>query len=844
MEKEKNKKLGQIMKKLMMKIIFSKVFLILIIVVLVLLILVSAIKYILDLDIAIYDDKKKGNVPFEVSEYIKGAKIDENGIYFEKEDASGKVERATVEDLWKTIINSGTDLDKYLDNYEQFEKLIDTEVITQFPHIGVGDGKLDGSIKFQRHFSDNNEKTLSYISSDTFDKYINSGDEKVLNYFTLDSDGNAIVAVKNEQKESLSTDDPSCNPSDYSSNFGSSYSYEKVSIDKQSPINYKMYVQQYTMPFQFLWALLVVGQDKDFVLELADLVENSDIVISIYDNETKTDTTEVYTREETVKVKKQNDGDKKQNNDEKSSKDDNSEDEYEEKKVTYTTTYKSTTITDTPEIALTRANVWIVDYEQEYEYKDDTTSTSDDNTQEGENKKVKSSSVTETRSYVSKPAKTTQKDDKDSSDPNFVNILLKPKYRYAKDYIVDSTGVLFEILEKNPDTVNMVDLMKYLLYKVTGVSYGVTDYDFSAYDAVSFETAEGSASDLLIEYIHKFEHSTPPPTTSDGKKYIVETDGKGHPTVGYGVDIYNCGYLKLFQQAGYSLKVGAAIDKDFVDGIEEKVLQGKINAVTNEVSGLNLTEYQINALVSRAYNCGTSGAVGTRNGKTFVQAYKAYWDESRDDKFKKKDSKADFSHKLYTEYMDEPVTSKGEFMQGLKNRREFEWTLFQTGYYTTLKKWHSEGGTGGSIIEVAERIHSYMEQNKYTYCVFGTNSYEECKGGGHGLNNTFEASKKGYHHSCCATYVSWVLQDAGYLSASEHSNSASGLQSIMKNKGFKVITNKSDLKPGDVLCYSSHVEIYAGNNKIYNAGSGNAIRNSAPSNVYRSFNYALRPVKK
>lgn len=498
MEKQKNKKLGQIMKKLMMKIIFSKVFLILIIVVLVSLILVSAIKYILDLDIAVYDDKKKGNVPFEVSEYIKGAKIDENGIYFEKEDASGKAERATVEDLWKSIINSGTDLDKYLDNYEQFEKLIDAEVITQFPHIGVGDGKLDGSIKFQRHFSDNNEKTLSYISSDTFDKYINSGDEKVLNYFTLDSDGNAIIAVKNEQKESLSTDDPSCNPSDYSSNLGSSYSYEKVSIDKQSPINYKMYVQQYTMPFQFLWSLLIIGQDKDFVLELADLVENSDIVISIYDNETKTDITEVHTREETVKVKKQNDGDKKQNNDEKSSKNDNSEDEYEEKKVTYTTTYKSTTITDTPEIVLTRANVWIVDYEQEYEYKDDTTPTSDDNTQEGENKKVKSSSVTETRSYVSKPAKTTQKDDKDSSYPNFVNILLKPKYKYTKDNIVSSADELFEILEKNPDTSNMVDLMKYLLYKVTGVSYGVTDYDFSEYES-------GSFSDVTNIYGSNFE---------------------------------------------------------------------------------------------------------------------------------------------------------------------------------------------------------------------------------------------------------------------------------------------------------------------------------------------------
>lgn len=497
MEKQKNKKLGQIMKKLMMKIIFSKVFLILIIVVLVSLILVSAIKYILDLDIAVYDDKKKGNVPFEVSEYIKGAKIDENGIYFEKEDASGKAERATVEDLWKSIINSGTDLDKYLDNYEQFEKLIDAEVITQFPHIGVGEGKLDGSIKFQRHFSDNNEKTLSYISSDTFDKYINSGDEKVLNYFTLDSDGNAIIAVKNEQKESLSTDDPSCNPSDYSSNFGSSYSYEKVSIDKQSPINYKMYVQQYTMPFQFLWSLLVVGQDKDFVLELADLVANSDIVISIYDNETRVDSTDVYTREETIKVKKKNENSIEQSNKGESNQV-GAEDEYEEKTVTYTTTYKSTSITDTPEIVLTKANVWIVDYEQEYEYQDSIDKNSEENNKVGKETTMSSKVVIETKNYISKTAKTKPKVDKDSKDPNFVNILLKPKYKYTKDNIVNSTGVLFEILEKNPDTVNMVDLMKYLLYMATGESYGVKKYDFSEYESSSF-------SDVTTIYGNSFE---------------------------------------------------------------------------------------------------------------------------------------------------------------------------------------------------------------------------------------------------------------------------------------------------------------------------------------------------
>lgn len=502
MEKQKNKQLSKLIKKILMKIIFSKVFLIIIAVVLIALILVSAIKYILDLDISVYDDTKKGNVPFEVSEYIKGAKIDENGIYFEKQDATGKVQKATVEDMWKDIIKNGTDIDKYLDNYEEFEKLIDAEVITQFPYIGVGKGKLDGSIKFQRHYSNNKEKTLSYINLDTFDNYIKSSDEKVLDYFTLDSDGNAIIAVKNEQKESLTTDDPSCDPSSYSQNLGGSgsggsYSYEKVSIEKQSPINYKMFVQQYTMPFQFLWSLLVIGQDKDFVLELADLVADSEIVISIYDNETRVDSTDVYTREETIKVKKKN-----ENSIEQSNKGESNQvgagDEYEEKTVTYTTTYKSTSITDTPEIALTKANVWIVDYEQEYEYQDSIDKNSEDNNKVGKDTTMSSKVVIETKNYISKPAKTNPKDDKNSSEPNFVNILLKNKYKYVKNNIVDSAEELFDILGKNPDTVNMVDLMRYLLYKVTGVSYGVTNYDFSEYES-------GSFSDVTTIYGNSFE---------------------------------------------------------------------------------------------------------------------------------------------------------------------------------------------------------------------------------------------------------------------------------------------------------------------------------------------------
>ena len=49
------------------------------------------------------------------------------------------------------------------------------------------------------------------------------------------------------------------------------------------------------MPFDYLWALMVITEDKDFVFGLADLVYNSDIVITINDNLTETTTTQEYT---------------------------------------------------------------------------------------------------------------------------------------------------------------------------------------------------------------------------------------------------------------------------------------------------------------------------------------------------------------------------------------------------------------------------------------------------------------------------------------------------------------------------------------------------------------------
>ena len=339
----------------------------------------------------------------------------------------------------------------------------------------------------------------------------------------------------------------------------------------------------------------------------------------------------------------------------------------------------------------------------------------------------------------------------------------------AGSNLVSGAELLFYLLQKDPNLENMELIMKEAINLYLGYKKYDVELDGSIFEIGDFVTAGGgSSSSLLKEYIRMWENSGNAPTNADGTKYIIQDDGAGNLAVGYGIDIYNGGFADLFIAAGYKIELGAEVDVDFVDALEQQEIDSNISSVKSITSGLNLKEYQIHALVSRAYNCGVSGALSTTRGSpamNFVNSYKTYWKEE-DDQFEEKNSDSNFSHSLYTQYMSKPVTASGQYMLGLERRRKSEWTLFQTGYYDVIGKWYEEGGR---IIECAREIHQYMEQNNYTYCVYGTNSYEECSkyGKSHGLNRTFEESKNGYHNTCCATYVKWVLQEAGYLGENE-----------------------------------------------------------------------------
>ena len=365
----------------------------------------------------------------------------------------------------------------------------------------------------------------------------------------------AVIATWKQIDTSVETDDM------YKDSNVEEYSKSEY-IMTTTDVNYGELVDSYTMPFDLLWALLVVGEDKNFVFEIADLVYNSDIEITIHDNlTTNTDVDEWnYSRRTKAIVN----ADIKTIGGGRTLTSQISNDIHDpagdDKK--YVTTKTVVTYTNTVNVALTRANVWIVDYENNYTYVDSGEGSTTTNTITQEDQEYPSeptregtdysfcehisekiselesnlrsqlesttstgassgassasssgtstsmagtpsvsstvdahvsyydkyinisdnvSNTVQTQRYTSGTPSLKEKTDPDSEEPNFVTIFNKSEYKSNKSAIKDASSWLFEIIEINESTADMLDLIKYLLYKATNIDYGVTEFDFSIF---------------------------------------------------------------------------------------------------------------------------------------------------------------------------------------------------------------------------------------------------------------------------------------------------------------------------------------------------------------------------
>lgn len=260
----------------------------------------------------------------------------------------------------------------------------------------------------------------------------------------------AKVATWSESTDRVETDDPQVQ------------AYDTTTYNMRATnINYQSLVSKFTMPFDYLWAYLVTCNSKDFVMALADLVYASEMEITVYDNLTIDTNITTTTREDTITT---------------TSTDPETGEEVETTEtVTYTTKHTTIEKTNTINTVLTKANVWYVNYSQQYTYVSPTSESSGT---------AENGHTTETQKYISSPAVVKEKVELNPPDgeENFVSLIKDRKYFTAYNSILSAREWLFEILEKNDTTKDMVDLTKYLLYKATGdPSFGVTEFDFDAF---------------------------------------------------------------------------------------------------------------------------------------------------------------------------------------------------------------------------------------------------------------------------------------------------------------------------------------------------------------------------
>lgn len=831
------------------------------------LILIAASLWFITLDDGTYKEGDMGNVPYAASTYIKSIKFTEDGIkfiYTHTDEKTGELlsETKTSSEMalivWDEMYKSGTTVGNYLDSVEELEELMNAEVITQYPKLDKN-VELNGTIEFERRKTDGTTVKLQFINLENFNKYIENKDISIVNYYTMDENENILIGVVDQTTETLTSDDSDMVLSDYAdslsdSDMSSTGNYSKTEYNVYSKsINYKSIVSKYTMPFQYLWSFIVTGDDKGVGLDLAKLVENSEIVISIFDNITENEDVSTYTykKERKANVSATATSETNYGKYTKTGKWEKENAIIWKENDTYTIKHTVTYKNNKPIVDITKADVWIVDYSKEYDYNplsqtsqeinssdlDDTEYVDDgDNPKTSTNgdgkdlpyydkfkdkleglikalekeieknvklkvvngvtdkltmstsitsceasyykhqveKKEKDVSTEYSQKYVAKTPKNNPKEEKKTEEEikkgigqdNFVTILCDAKHANARDKITNEiTDWLFEMLEENPDTVNMVDLTSYLLYKVTGDDERFNDsYDFSIYEpgdmnyisfsnGASYQTLNLTDEDLQILY--KITSAERGGGTQQQQEYVVSVILNRVLSSKFPNTVHDVVFQKNQFQPTRNGAYEAAVPS-----------QTTIDAVNNVVQNGDTAKYAVYFMTPAA-------------------SLKEKWISNC--KF------------LFNDVDD---NLRYENVSGCHN------------FYTTqaiideLQQYAISGG--GTIVEEAIKVHKYVRENGYEYAQRGVTV----------PNNNGRTID-------CSSFVTWVLVNAGVNGFNEGMYQWTSSTFESNPQGWQEIS-VNDAQPGDILVYSNHVEIVAavGSDRfiVYNCGGATSIK--------------------
>ena len=841
-----------------------------------------------------------------------------------------------VDDIIKTLNENDGTVDNYISTANQKEYLsafIKAELITQYPDLRsvekIGTptnvGEFQGCIQIHRLNSENNTQILSYIDYDTFDTYINSGDAIALDHFTINSEGDLVVAGWTRVTTNISSDVP-----------GTENVQNKVEFQLTSKaIPYKSAVEIYSMPFDFLWALTVATSDEEFSYNVAQLALKSKIIITVHENLSVIESNNIEKYEIKEKTTQKANLSVTYNGN-------TSYSEYNKtigpSNTTYTTKTNVVSESCSIKVDITYADTWLYTCKNTYineipedsgketfspkhevededvgvekvenipidnafnisaqqaleEFKIDVCGSLGDIQSALINAKISNKSnkkyTTKTSHTMESKSKTTYnkytqqgtpevnekiEKDVDMNNENFVSLLTESQT--AKSQLGSAASWLFSMLENSTKTTDMIDIVKYLLNKTFEKDIYDVSVSFNFISLVQTKQIQGSSTENFIkawenDVLWKYETNqiSSVPTkyiTEDGLNYIVYEDGSaGHNNIAYGWATfisdsgnakvnhpqYGGGYYnheEKFEAVGIDVKTlstGSLVDKEaatsvFLDGILDECVKYVDNYLKNNLPEYEFSQAQKDALISMRYQYGNLS--NSKSGFDFAKSYINSLNE--DGSINAEKLKANCSRFNYT---------------ATKNDRKYaNWLLFTQEKYIDRSGEEIQLG----LLSSAKKIHDYMSdpEHLYYYCLIGDEKSETknkhlAESLSCGLNHSFEESKipgkNGYRLTCCATYVSWVLIDCGYIE--KHSHNCGGLEKELVSHIWTKIENYDDLEAGDIVFMDTdgannrditHVQIYVGDGQWYNAGGNSSIHKVEPysDDVRSEFVYAYR----
>ena len=321
----------------------------------------------------VFDSLKMKNIQSKIENIITSGNITREAVHdsfyttiSSKAQASG-YDITTLENLYFSYIN------KIRDNLASNNAGISQLFNNMFSSLTPND-ELQGVIRIKRKSINNATKQeenpvyLSYIPYDEFTQMCNNNDNNVLDHFTINSSGGIIVAqwktTRNEPGNLVNNQTAIDINEKYKDYMTYSSSYE---ITPSTPISYLSQIYQHTMPFDLLWTLLVYSGDYDFIYDLANLINNSEIIITALDK--ISESSQTYTKK--IALSNKSEDSTMSNNGNYTTNERNNSSEYA------TISYTIYTTTCTSELKVSYINSWIAKYTNNSEVLD-TPDTKDD----------------------------------------------------------------------------------------------------------------------------------------------------------------------------------------------------------------------------------------------------------------------------------------------------------------------------------------------------------------------------------------------------------------------------------------------------------------------------------